>query len=285
MRYNFLLSALIGFLSVAPAVFGQVEKNVFYKVAIGDFAYTPKEEKATVGNVLEAVANVFLTGTSTKQQAQYADAVRASIVSGFGNVIRLNVVDGELDNLDNAFFVDGVISNITATSKTEPSSKKGKPDKKYYKSLISVNINLKDARTGEVVDSRTFSITDSDGSWMASAEKSVVYSLEKLSEKITTLYNHMFPLSATIIESGEVKKDKQKTVYIDLGTVYGAYKGLQFNIFESKTIAGKKANMKIGRLKIDKVLGDELSLCKVTKGEKQVKAALDNGITLTITSR
>lgn len=66
-------------------------------------------------------------------------------------------------------------------------------------------------------------------------------------------------------EAGEVKKDKQKEVFIDLGGANGVYKGLQFDVFHVKTIAGKKAHTMIGRLKIEEVQGDEISLCKVTK--------------------
>ena len=41
----------------------------------------------------------------------------------------------------------------------------------------------------------------------------------------------------------------------------------------------------IGRLKIEEVEGDEISLCKVTKGADKIKTALDEDQTLLITSR
>lgn len=98
-------------------------------------------------------------------------------------------------------------------------------------------------------------------------------------------YNAIFPLHASIIEAGEVKKDKQKEVFIDLGAANGAYKGVQFDVFLVKTVAGKEARTMIGRLKIEEVQGDEISLCKVTKGSDKIKNALDQGQTLMITSR
>ena len=64
-----------------------------------------------------------------------------------------------------------------------------------------------------------------------------------------------------------------------------AHKGQQFNIYYTRTIAGKEARMEIGRLKIEEVMGDELSLCKVTRGEKEVKDALDKGVRLLVTER
>ena len=68
---------------------------------------------------------------------------------------------------------------------------------------------------------------------------------------------------------------KQKTVYIDLGTSLSAYKGQQFDVYSVKEIAGKEARIEIGRLKVEEVLGEELSLCKVTKGEKEIKTYVD----------
>ena len=63
------------------------------------------------------------------------------------------------------------------------------------------------------------------------------------------------------------------------------YKGLQFDVFLVKTIAGKEAKTMIGRLKIEEVEGDEISLCKVIKGADKIKTALDEDQTLLITSR
>ncbi len=256
--------------------------NETYKAAVGGFSYTPKIEKRHGGRVLDAIA----TGKMTEQQGQYANAVRASIISGLSNVVRFRVVEAGEDSGElHKFYVDGVISNISTTSKMEPNSEKGKPDLQYFKSLIAVTINLKDVLTGEVVDSRMFSISESDCSWVSSAEKAIDNSLKGLSSKVATHYNVMFPLTGSIIEAGEVKKDKQKQVYIDLGATFGVRKGLQFIVYSVKTIAGKEAKVEIGHLKIEKVLGDELSDCKVTKGDKQLKEALDNSETLIVVSQ
>ena len=59
------------------------------------------------------------------------------------------------------------------------------------------------------------------------------------------------------------KKDKQKTVYIDLGSREGAFAGIHMGVFIVKTIAGREARQQIGKLKVETVLGDDISLCKV----------------------
>lgn len=87
---------------------------------------------------------------------------------------------------------------------------------------------------------------------------------------------------ASVLEGARDKKDKQKEVYIDLGAREGAYKGLHMGVYTVKTVAGKEAKKQIGKLKIEEVQGDDISLCKVQSGGRDIKSALDNGETLVI---
>ena len=152
----------------------------------------------------------------------------------------------------------------------------------YARYITNLNYINSNAYTGVMEDSRTFNASGSD---TASEDKAVTAALSNLSGIIAGYFNARYPVNATIIERGEIKKEKQKTVYIDLGTSLSAYKGQQFDVYSVKEIAGKEARIEIGRLKVEEVLGEELSLCKVTKGEKEIKTALDNGSTLVVTVR
>lgn len=277
------LSVLIFSFSLASA---QVEKNVHYNVTIAPFSYASQENtEKSLGKLLETAANTFLTGKSTTQQPQYADAVHASIVAGFSHVKRLSVVDLLNGDVRNDFYVDGTISNISTTTRLEPSTQKDKPDQTYYRAQINVTVNLKEELTGKIKDSKQFSIANSDMGWMSSTDNAVNYALERLTEKVSDYYNAMFPLRATIIEAGEVKKDKQKTAYIDLGKKSKVYEGMSFGVFEVKTIAGKEAQFEIGRVKIKEVIGDDISLVSVSKGSKEIKEALENGKKLVVSTR
>ena len=64
----------------------------------------------------------------------------------------------------------------------------------------------------------------------------------------------------------------------------GAFKGMTFNVYTVLTVADKEAKKEIGRLKITEVMGDDISLCKVTKGGVEIKQNIDSGATLLITS-
>lgn len=96
--------------------------------------------------------------------------------------------------------------------------------------------------------------------------------------------NHYKPLQANVIQGGATKKEKQKEVYIDLGSSEGAYVGLHMDIFEIGMVAGRETRSEIGRLKIEEVQGDDISLCKVQSGAKDIKAALDAGKRLRVIS-
>ena len=286
-----ILIISLAFFSFLTAT-AQKERNTIYRIGVGELIYTPPTEGRKTTSVLKDVAEVLLSGQTTKQQPQYAEAVRASLMNGLSKVILFRPSDGIVSQTDlsdgiPSFFVDGTIANISVVSRSETTkdSKGNKHTDTSYRSNLSVTVNLKNPADGSVVDSRTFTISDSDLYWMTSGEKAMTNALERLTTNVTDYYNHLFPLQASIIEKGESKKNKQKDVYIDLGASDGAYKGQQFEVFTVKTIAGKEARAIIGRLKIEEVEGDEISLCKVTKGSDKIKSALDDGENLIVVSR
>ena len=51
--------------------------------------------------------------------------------------------------------------------------------------------------------------------------------------------------------------------------------GTHFNVYVIGSIGGKETRKQIGRLKVKSVEGDEVSLCKVVSGGKDIKAAID----------
>lgn len=289
-----LLKILAVAVALLPALTAsaQRELNTIYRVGVGELIYTPPAEGSEATKVIKDVAEVLLSGQTSRQHPQYAEAVRASIMNGLSKVTLFRPSDGavsqaDLANGSPAFYVDGTIANISIVSRSETTkdSKGNRHTDTSYRSNVSVTVNLKNPQDGAVADSRTFTISDSDLYWMPSGEKAMTNALERLTSRVADYYNHLFPLHASIIERGESKKEKQKEVYIDLGMADGVYKGQQFNVFSVKTIAGKEARTEIGRLKIEEVEGDEISLCKVTKGSDKIKSALDEGQTLIVTGR
>ena len=232
--------------------------------------------------MLGAVGEALLLGKTTQRHDNYNEAVRASIVKGISGVRRFNAIDGafqegEVQEGMKALYVDGTLLNVsTATQiETHTDAKKKTYTTTYYKATIGVTVNVKDATNDFVINSQTFNVSDYDLSWVETTEGAINNALSVLSGQITRFYNRFFPLNAFIIERGNEKKDKQQEVYIDLGGQHGAYSGMHLTVYSVKTIAGRYARKELGKLKIKDVMGDDISLCKVTSGGKNIKAALD----------
>lgn len=287
--YSWMLTILMIFTGMEAAS-AQTEKNVTFKVAVGDMAYTPKaKKKETVGSVLGTLGKAVVLGQVTQQHDNYAEAVRASVVKGFSAVRRFNTIDGhftkeELADGHPALYVDGTIVNIsTVTELYVPGDKELTPYD-TYKAQVSVTVNVKDAYDDHVIDSHTFTINEYDCSWLKSEDAAINEALSVLAQYVTKHYNYIFPLNASIIEKGNVKKSKQKEVYIDLGAADGVVVGTKMIVYSVKTIAGRYAQKELGQIKIMEVMGDDISRCKVQNGGKEIKEALDKGVKVVVVS-
>ena len=190
--------------------------------------------------------------------------------------------ESEVGNL----LADVNITNIAASS--ESTSYKDKNGRTYvdtkFKGEVDVTITLTDVGTEEVIGSPSFSTSGTSSSTNASQEQAFKNGIGYLANRISTWLNQTLPLQANIIEGNAVKKDKQKTVYIDLGSREGAFAGIHMGVFIVKTIAGREARQQIGKLKVETVLGDDISLCKVQSGGKEIKKAIEAGEQLLVIS-
>lgn len=264
-------------------VFAQEGRNGKVILGVNSMTYTKPEDKGTLSKILDAV----LTGEVSKDQSKYQDAVRAAIVKGLSQTHRINVIDGQLSKDEaarpGALYADGTVSNLSTTSKTEDYKVDGKTRyRTSYKALIGVTLHIKDAQTDEVIASPTFNVSEWDLSWIETQDGAMMKALEKLSSMVTRYYNRWLPLSANVLEGARDKKDKQKEVYIDLGSAEGAYPGLHMAVYTVKTVAGREAKKQIGKLRVEEVQGEDISLCKVQSGGRDIKTALDSGETLVI---
>ena len=286
MKKNMMLCLLS--LLVAMGAEAQKVRNVVYTTGINELQYTRKESKPTAGEVITEVLSALVTGETTQDMDKYVDAVQAAVVKGISQARRIKAIDGQLTPEEKeqpyTWYVDGTIATLSATSKVDTweDKDKKKHSRTVYKGLVGVTLHFKNAHTDEVLFSPSFNVNASDLSWVESAAGAVNNAINSLPWRITNYLNAKLPLSANIIEGARDKKDKQKEVYIDLGSAEGGFKGLHFDVFTVKTVAGREAKKKIGRLKVTDVEGDDISLCKVQSGGRDIKAAIDAGEQLLI---
>jgi hypothetical protein len=261
------------------------KENAIQNVSVMELTYMMKEGiKSDVATVVGAVLDV-LADQTTEEQPGYADALRASVITALGNVRRFAVTDGlqVSPNDETNIIADGTINYISITRELKLASNKKDKIPQYY-AQIGLTLNLKDAATGTVLNSQVFEINKSGWSWVRSTDSAIKNALETLRKRLEKYYNSSYPYSARILERGVEKKDKQKELYIDLGAMHGLREGTHFDVYVIGSIGGKETRTQIGRLKVKSIEGDEVSLCKVSSGGKEIKSAIDTGQQLLIIS-
>ena len=288
MKKYFVLSALI--CMAAMDMHAQEDRNHIYRITLGNVQYAHHDDKMSAGEAVSKVLSGVLTGKTEVQATKYEGDVKNAIIKGLSGAHRFRYNDGllQLDDIAEKgnLVADAVITNIQA--KSDSRTWKDKDDKTQvtttYQGIVEAMLTLKDAKTGEIVTNQTFSGSGMGSSSYSDSDKAIRDAISRFSNRITVWLNKYRPLRANIIEGSVAKKDKQKEVYIDLGSSEGAIEGLHMGVFEIKTIGGHEAKSQIGKLKIEAVEGDDISRCKVTSGGKDIKAALDDGKKLQVLS-
>jgi len=275
-----ILMTLAAVLCCITIAWAQEGRNRLYNITLGNVQYAHHDEKMSTGEAVSKMLNGVLTGQTSVQATKYEEDVKNAIIKGLSGAYRFRYNDGLL-NIDDEgnLMVDALITNIETKSSSR--SWKDKNDKTQvtttYTGICEVLLTVKDAKTGDVIATPTMGGWGLSSSTYDTVDKAIHDAIERLSNHITTWLNKYRPLQANIIEGAAAKKDKQKEVYIDIGSSEGAFVGLHMGVFVVKTIAGREANSQIGKLKIQAVEGDDISLCKVQSGGKDIKAALDAG--------
>ena len=262
--------------------------NPIFSLEYQDASYEIKTQKPTAGKVLGTIANAAAGVTTDTHHEDKVPAVNAAIKTALKHIRRLNQVDALMEN-EPGYLLTGNITNLTTTSKTEvhtSKDSKGKEIKKTsvrYDAVAEVSLTITDVLSGST-STQTFKATAYSNDLAATAEKTLTTAIDRLKGKIVLYYNNMFPTQANIVERGNEKKDKQKEVYIDAGTSTRTHEEQHFTVYVVGNVAGRETKKEIGRLKVNEVLGEDISLCKVQKGGKDIKAALDEGKQVVVVS-
>ena len=285
-----ILMTLAAVLCCAMTISAQTDRNRTYRITLNNVQYAHHDEKMSAGDAVGKILAGALTGQTSVQATEYEDDVKNAIIKGLSGAYRFRYNDGllQLDDVveEGNLMVDAIITNIQAKSSTR--TWKDKNDKTQvsttYTGVVEVMLTLKDAKTGEVVANPSFNGQGITGSSHSTSDKAIHDALNGLSNRIAVWLNKYSPLRANIIEGAAAKKDKQKEVYIDMGSNEGAFVGLHMGVYIIKTVAGREAKSQIGKLRIEAVEGDDISRWKVQSGGKEIKAALDAGQQLQVIS-
>lgn len=256
--------------------------NPVYKIQIGDITYEKGEasKKVTVGKVLGVVADAVEGRVTDIHNEEYIPLAANSVLEGLTHVRRLQTIDAE-EAEDVKYLVTATLTDIAATRKLKTYDRKDSKGreytetKTYYGAVVTVALNFKNLQTGGITTS-TISGRCSEYSLARSADEAIRAALGALAANIYEYYNEAYPIRANIIERGTEKKDKTKEVYIDVGSRFIG-EDVHFDVFIVGQVAGRETRKQIGRVRVRETLGDDISLCKVQKGGKDIKAAFDRG--------
>lgn len=275
------------------------KRNQIYTAVLNNVQYERVEKKVDLGNALGQLANGFLNNRpvsiNTETPFDDANGIVAAVINGLTHSYRMRVTDatnmftGIQGNKYN-FIMEVVVGTALTTTKTvakdvTTKDKDGKMTTKKvnvtrYVARLDVTICQTDVETNQIVNSPNFVIVEEANTSGAA----VSAALGSLTQRVGYHYRHAYPLTANIIEGARVKKEKQKELYIDLGEAEGAEKDIHMAVYEVRQVAGKSARQQLGKVKILEVQGDDISLCKVQSGSKDIKTAIDEGKTLIVIS-
>lgn len=279
---------LAALLCCAMSTSAQEARNQIYSITLGDVQYAHHDEKMSAGEAVGKVLTGVLTGQTSVQATKYEEDVKNAIIKGLSDAYRFRYDDSltplSQDVQEGSVIVDVNITNIQAKSSTNTwKDSKGKTQTStYYTGVAEAMLTLKDLKTGEVIINQTVKGQGTTSSNFSTTDQAVRDALTRLSNRVTIWLNQYKPLQANIIEGSTAKKDKQKEVYIDLGSSEGAYPGLHMGVYTVKEVAGRVAKTQIGKLKIEDVEGEDISLCKVQSGGKDIKSAIEAGAQLQV---
>ncbi|MFI3279511.1 MAG: hypothetical protein R3Y55_03180 [Rikenellaceae bacterium] len=238
---------------------------------------------------------------SEERDVHHIEEIRNQVVIGIQATNRLNLIDAYSDlslqvddqsdtrlkliqNLGASYILIGNIDNVNLERKQNEGGSV------HFNAEVKVTLKFIDATTGEIFASKSLTTVGGGSLFGAGSteKKAISGAISAISGKLKRVIDEYFPLRGTIVEANEIKKNKLITCYVDLGSDHGVAKGQQAKVMQAKQIAGRNTLIEIGRLRCDEVIAEDLSICRIVKGQEELLTALNNGVELvveTITQR
>ena len=270
------LSWLLGFFTM----YGQVKEK---PVVFVDYFDAPSNANKAL---IETLRGKVIEGIQETQRLQVIDvashaelkdeAERRKSESAMGDITARTA---EMRTLEADYIITGTIATMTATEQRDSDNKL------YYKGSIHWTIKVIDAATGTLKTTQTFDHSGFTGSRGDTRDEAIAKTCDYAKNSMDNFVNETFPIEGLILKVETVKKDKAQTVYIDLGNAQGVTDGQRFNVFLETDIAGEIGRTEIGALSAKEVVSAQRTLCKVTKGGKEIQEAFQKGQKLIVISR
>lgn len=215
---------------------------------------------------------------------QFGDQLRTSVTAAAAKTrIGVNLINWNEVKSDSLFAssVDYILTGNTGDITVKTSNLNGTT---YYNSTLPFSLKMIDAKTGQVIDSRSAERQSS-----LSDRNASINDCAKLDGSVRPEYNSLIYKNCSIrvpimVVQDVTKKGIVETVVVNGGSDIGIRDGLIFDVQMESEIAGKKIYKNIGEAKVKEILSGEITLCQITKGGKEITKMLDDDITVVLTS-
>lgn len=213
----------------------------------------------------------------------HAEELRNAVIASAAKCrVAVTIIDWNdaQQNPDVAATVDYILSGSTSEITTKVTQGK---DCNLYLCTLPYSLSMMNASTGQVIDSR-----NTDRKSQFTDRQLSLNDVVKLDGSVRSEYNALIykncciRVPVQVIQ--DVKKNRVESVIIAGGSDIGICEGLTFDVQMESEIAGKKIYKNIGEAKVKEILSGEMTLCTITKGNKEVTKMLDDDITVVLTS-
>ncbi|MGM9787059.1 MAG: hypothetical protein ACI3ZS_09540 [Candidatus Cryptobacteroides sp.] len=237
-----------------------------------------------------------------------ATALRSSVIAGINAINRVHLIDvetesslqmevsrrnselamedktaraGVMKTLGANYLITGTVSKMDATYKSNDDGSS------YYSGNIIYSLSVISVENGTIIGTENYTYSGLTGNTGSTASDAVISTMNRVKQSMDNFVNEYFKLKGKVVEMNEANKkgDQAKSLYISLGSTEGISKDQILEVFEVKMIAGKEAESNIGEIKVDEVVASDLSMCKVTKGGKEIMTAFQKGSELRVKTR
>lgn len=174
---------------------------------------------------------------------------------------------GKMKTLGADYVLTGTASKLGADRKRSD----------HYTGNVVFTLKVVNAEDGTIVGAETFQYSDLLAGSAASADGALYETLAKVENAMAAFVSKYFKMQGAIVEMGEMKNGKPKTCYVNLGASYGLEPGEELIVHEVLMIAGIEGREEVGRLKVEAVVADGLSRCKIASGADKILAAFQAG--------
>lgn len=207
---------------------------------------------------VQSMNRVILRDVASKE-ALKEEAKRRQEASAMGDATART---GEMTTGAANYLIQG---QLEAISKSERKDDKGKI---HHKCKISYTIKVINSDDATLKATQTYT-PESESDTPEKALQSVLQNSYGVMKGIIEQY---FKMEGTILQIEEMnkKKDKAKTVIIDLGSNKGIEKYQKFTVYAEKNIAGEIGRKEIGIISAKEILSEKRTLCSVTTGGEEI---------------